>query len=331
MNSIISIIIPVYNVEAYLSECIDSIIGQTYKNLEIILIDDESIDSSGKCCDDYAKKDNRIKVIHKKNGGAASARNEGLKIATGEYLTFVDSDDYLDSNACEYMINKIQEHNADLIQCGLRYVYKNKKFDYRSNILVNELTEFDVETYLKRYTFDWTCGLACDKLFRREIFNGIFYETGHKIDDEFFTYRGVMNAKKIICSPKIFYNYRMRKSSVMHDNTYVEQMLFDKIDYLTKRRKNIVEKFPTLKQDFDLDYLDKLLFLSHDSIITVPVIIKIQDSLNAYLRNEKKCYMKLKFKIILFRFIYSNPLKIYDKYHKDDILRNDNRQDDYFK
>lgn len=322
MKNLISVIIPVYNIEDYIQECLDSVISQTYNNLEIILIDDESSDDSGKICDEYAKKDGRIKVIHKKNGGAASARNEGLKIATGEYLTFVDSDDYLDNNAYEYMIKQIQEHNADMIQCGLRRVYINQKVDYKSDVLVKKVTEFDVETYLKRYTFDWTCGLIWDKLFRRELFDGIYFETGHKVDDEFFTYQGVMNAKKIICSPEIFYNYRQRKSSVVNEKDSLEKMLFDRLDFLQKRRKNVVSKFPNLKQDFDFHYLDNLIYASKESFVTVDVIKQIQKQIKAYMKNEKHCKMNWKYRLLLLDLEYSNPKKIYRNRNKNEIIKN---------
>ena len=112
MNSLISVIVPVYNVEDYLDRCIESIINQTYKNLEIILVDDGSTDSSGKKCDEYALRDGRIKVFHKENGGVSSARNMGLDIATGDYIGFVDSDDLLEHNMYEMLLNNAEKHNV---------------------------------------------------------------------------------------------------------------------------------------------------------------------------------------------------------------------------
>ena len=107
MEDLISVIVPVYNVEKYLNKCIDSIINQTYKNLEIILVDDGSQDSSGKICDEYTKKDNRIKVIHKENGGVSSARNIGLNNATGEWIAFIDADDWVDEEYLQTLFNRI--------------------------------------------------------------------------------------------------------------------------------------------------------------------------------------------------------------------------------
>ena len=125
-NNLISIIVPIYNVEKYLKKCIDSIINQTYKNLEIILVDDGSPDNCGKICDEYAKKDNRIKVIHKENGGVSSARNVGVENATGEYIGFVDSDDYIEKDMYEVLINNLKKENADISIISNYEVYKNK-------------------------------------------------------------------------------------------------------------------------------------------------------------------------------------------------------------
>ena len=119
MNETISIIIPVYNVEKYLNKCLNSVIEQTYKNIEVILIDDGSTDNSGKICDEYAKNDIRIKIIHQQNGGVSTARNNGLEHATGKYITFVDSDDYIEKEMIETMAKKIMKKNADIVICGV--------------------------------------------------------------------------------------------------------------------------------------------------------------------------------------------------------------------
>lgn len=132
MNDLISIIVPVYNVEKYLNKCIDSIINQTYKNIEIILVDDGSTDNSGKICDEYLLRDSRIKVIHKNNGGLSSARNEGINISSGEYIGFVDSDDWVEPNMYEEMYKKILYSNADIVDCGYWKEYENKSIKYIS-------------------------------------------------------------------------------------------------------------------------------------------------------------------------------------------------------
>ena len=126
MDSLVSVIVPVYKVEKYLSKCLDSIVNQTYKNLEIILVDDGSPDNSGKICDEYAQKDSRIKVIHKENGGLSSARNAGLDIATGEYIAFADSDDSVHLDFVEKLYRAIKEENADIACCSVEDFIEDK-------------------------------------------------------------------------------------------------------------------------------------------------------------------------------------------------------------
>ena len=160
----ISVIVPVYNVEKYLSKCIDSILSQTYKNLEIILVDDGSPDSSPKICDKYKERDNRIKVIHKKNGGLASARNAGMDIATGKYIGFVDSDDMIAEDMYEVLLENMIKSNAEIAVC------------YKTDILENLQTgkgiveELNKTQALKKMVLGIEFGShACDKLFKREI------------------------------------------------------------------------------------------------------------------------------------------------------------------
>ena len=123
MNKLISIIVPIYKVENYLKRCIDSIINQTYKHIEIILVDDGSPDNCGAICDEYTKFDDRIKVIHKKNGGLSDARNCGIEISTGDYIIFIDGDDYVSKNMCEKLLIRALEHNADIVSCNFKEIY----------------------------------------------------------------------------------------------------------------------------------------------------------------------------------------------------------------
>ena len=262
MNDLISVIIPVYNVASYLSMCIESVLSQRYSNLEIILIDDGSNDGSERICDEYAKKDYRIIVIHKINEGAAAAKNVGLKMATGKYLSFVDSDDYLEPNAYEHMTRILQESNADIVQCSYRDVYRDKTVEHLlDNISMNQID------FLTQFTKDWTCALLWDKLYKRTLFDGIYFETGHKIDDEYFTYLGVMNANKIVRNSKVVYNYRKRASSIMYSSASIQQIITDRIDYLSKRRKDVIKRFPQLRIIFDTHYLNMMVLLSQSKNI----------------------------------------------------------------
>lgn len=308
----ISIIVPVYNVAAYLSDCINSILNQSYSQLEIILVDDGSTDGSGQLCDKYAQVDTRIKVIHQKNGGAASARNAGLSIASGEYLSFVDSDDFLADGAYEYMIAQMQLHQSDVIQCGFNNVY----LDYSGEqITIDSFTNFSKLDYLRRFTTDWTCGLLWDKLYRRELFDGIWFEEGHKIDDEFFTYQGIMNAHCIIHSPRIVYNYRKRKSSIMLQTESQQKIVLDKIDYLQKRRLKIITNYPELRQEFDYQFLSMLVILSKDAAATEESIKITQHMLEQYFSGDTHCKIDFSLRRQLFWLQHRNIYKILQSRH----------------
>ena len=283
MEKVISIIVPVYNVADYLEECVDSLLAQTYQELEIILADDGSTDSSPAICDRYAQQDSRVVVIHKENGGAASAKNEALKVATGQYLTFVDSDDYLEPDAMAHMQNLMDSHNAQVIQCCLRNVYTDHTVN---QIVMPEFRSFETVEYMKRFTKDWTCALHCGKLFYRELFEGVFFEVGNKIDDEFFTYRGIMNANKVIYAPKIVYNYRQRKSSVMLSPTSAQRIVMDRLDYLPKRRKTVISKFPQLRREYDLNFLDSMLYLAISPFATKESLVLEKELLKQYRRES---------------------------------------------
>lgn len=283
MSDIISVIIPVYNVEAYLPQCLDSVLTQSYSSLQIILIDDGSTDNSGVICDEYAAKDSRIHVIHQKNGGAAAAKNAGLRVATGKYLSFVDSDDYLEQDAYSFMVNQMLNFGADVIQCSFRDIFRNKEI---SHPIEMNRTDYTVTQYLELFTKDWTCGLLWDKLYVRSLFDGIFFEEGHKIDDEYFTYRGIMNASKIARSDRIVYNYRKRRSSVMLSTESSEQIVKDRIDYLSKRRINVIARFPELRKAFDRHFVEAMIILSRDPAVTKKSNKLIKNHLCTYLKEK---------------------------------------------
>ena len=275
----ISVIVPIYKVEKYIAECIESLTGQTYRDLEIILADDGSPDLCGAICDRYAQTDSRIIVLHLKNGGAAAARNAALRVATGAYIAFVDGDDYLEPDACEHLVQAMEATGADVVQGGLRYNYANGK-----NVRhpASEPRTLSTTEYLARFTEDWTCAIACDKLFRHHVLEGVFYEEGHLIDDEFFTYRGIMNARKIAYIPDITYNYRQRASSVMKDAARWERKNLDILNAVEKRRKDVCARFPDLKAHFENHYVDYLLYLAFTEQTTVNTIREIKKRLLAY-------------------------------------------------
>lgn len=277
MCDLISVIMPVYKVETYLAQSIESVLNQDHRNLELILIDDGSPDGSGAICDAYAAKDSRVRVIHQKNAGAAAAKNAGLRIATGTYLSFVDSDDYLEPNVLGYMLKTLQTQEADAVQFSFRDVYTNRTEPHLMiPCVMNE------KEYLTRFTKDWTCSLLWNKLYKRSLFEGIFFEEGHKIDDEYFTYQGFLNPCKVVFDDKIIYNYRKRASSVMGSPAAGEQRILDCIDSIVKRREKIHARWPELRRVFDENYLDAIWYLSENINSTEKSIEVLKSHLKGY-------------------------------------------------
>lgn len=285
MDNVISIIIPVYNVATYLSECLDSVLSQDYEALEILLIDDGSTDDSGVICDKYAEKDSRIRVVHQPNGGAAAAKNTGLQMATGEYLAFLDSDDYLEKDAYSHMMRLMHQYETDVVQCRIQYVFRNGTEDVSP---AHGHRQYSGKEYIGRYIEDWTCGLMTDKLYKRCLYDGVFFEEGHVIDDEFFTYQGIMNANKIICDDRIIYNYRVRRSSVMRSPELKEQRLLDCIDFLWKRRNHVIARFPEYRRLYNSDLLANMIGISRNVSCTEKTISCIKDTLKMYFRDENR-------------------------------------------
>lgn len=219
MKSLVSIIVPIYNVEQYLKKCIESIINQTLTNIEIILVNDGSTDNCGKIIDEYAKKDNRIIALHKENGGQASARNMGLDIASGKYIGFVDSDDWVDSNIYEMMYNSIEESKSDICVCGRKTYSSNEKLNYKLDI-TDETIDFryhKVEEYVSKRLFYKHTVSSCNKLYSKEIIekNNIRFKDVSYVgsEDTLFNYSILCCANSIRCIGKVYYNQLSREGS----------------------------------------------------------------------------------------------------------------------
>lgn len=280
MENVISVIIPVYNVQTYLPECLDSLIAQDYQDLEIILIDDGSKDNSGKICDEYAAKDSRIKVIHQPNGGAGAAKNAGLKAATGEYLAFLDSDDFLEPGAYSHMMAILKEQDADIVQCAFQRLFRDGAKPER----MANLTAENTEACMARVPWDWTLALLWNKLYRRSIFDGIFFEVGNIIDDEYFTYQGIMNAKKIVYDDRVVHNYRQRRSSVMNSPQSRVRILKNWMEFQNIRRKKVSARFPQLRRLYYTAYIDYLIQLTKNPWHTEETMKILKQAIADYLR-----------------------------------------------
>lgn len=231
----ISVIVPIYNVEDYLSKCIESVINQTYKNLEIILVDDGSPDNCPKICDEYAQTDSRIKVVHKPNGGLSDARNAGLDIATGEYIGFIDSDDYIDEHMYEEMLSAIENADADLCICGYDRVDddgKIKSSAHYNNALLSQEQAYEMLVQGNVYFI-----VAWNKLYKRDVFENLRFMKGRIHEDEFIMHHVYGECSKIVTLEKSYYNYLVRESSItgvvkgnLKQLDYVESYI-ERIDY----------------------------------------------------------------------------------------------------
>lgn len=210
----ISVIVPVYNVEQYLSRCVESILAQSYQNLEIILVNDGSKDASGKICDDYAGKDGRITVIHKENGGLSSARNAGLDMASGEYVAFVDSDDWIEQQSCEWMMDAMLRHGVKLV-CAGRYDVDGATGEREIGLCPQREEVISGEEMAGRiFTWDNCDSSACDKLYHRSLWAQHRYPQGVVCEDLPVIYRIALDAGKVAMLPKAVYNYYQRPGSI---------------------------------------------------------------------------------------------------------------------
>lgn len=281
----ISIIVPIYNVSDYVSMCIESIINQDYQNFELILVDDGSTDNSGKICDDYSKNYKNIVVIHKKNGGLSDARNAGIIAATGDYIMFVDGDDFLSSNDCLSLLNRVLEQNDfDIVQYKMFYFYqKNGKYILTSNVNYNRITGNKLEKLEKLICQGCFSPSACDKLIKADIIkkNNILFDKNLLSED-------------IMWSLKLFLN--IDNLSLINDKVYVYRQ--QRIGSITSnvREKNISDMYKIIKYWVEFDYNDvktKKLYYNYLAYQYV-ILITLLNKKNSFAEIRKNIY-ELKF------------------------------------
>lgn len=235
-HDLISVVVPVYNVHSFLDNCVKSILNQTYKNIEIILVDDGSTDDSGSVCDSYAKIDNRINVIHKANGGLSDARNIGIKKAQGSYITFVDSDDYIDKNYIESLYILITKNNSD-IACS-----RMKKTDSLNDKIINKNEKINIynsidaiKEILYQRNID---NSAPSKLFKKELFKNILFPVGFAFEDLDTMYKLFLQANKIVSTNFAYYLYYQREGSILH--TVKDKTINDLLTIIDNMNKNLI-------------------------------------------------------------------------------------------
>ena len=291
MADLISIIVPVYNVEKYLDQCVESIINQTYKELEIILVEDGSPDNCGSICDSWAKKDDRIKVFHVDNGGSARARNIGLLHAKGKYVGFVDADDFLMPSMYENLYQLATNLSAEIAECGYYKVTPDVMHNSLNNLEVKTIRSFNTEEALLENVRDTAVQqVVWNKLYLKRVIGNSFFTEGKYIDDEFWTYKIIGSAKKIVSTTEKLYCYRQQEASVMHQSFSLKRM--DALEAKLQRLKYIEEGFPSIVSEakcnlyFTCIYLQQMALKNMNKKEQMAMRKKIRNCLNSF-RIEK--------------------------------------------
>lgn len=266
MNELISVIVPVYNVEKYLRKAVQSIQNQTYKNLEIMLINDGSTDSSGDICDELAELDSRIVVIHKENGGVSTARNEAQKVAKGNYVIYVDSDDYIHEEMIQSLYEQLIAENADISSCSVMNVYQNSQTPQCSD--ENLYFVFNQEEFLREYLIGQRVqGTLGNKLIRKEITDQLEFPVGKIYEDAYYHLQLVQVAKKYVVHTKPYYYYYHRNQSLTTNPYHERDLVY--LDVYQKFYDLVQQQYPRIINEafFRLSYayfyiFDKMLLES---------------------------------------------------------------------
>lgn len=305
MDFVVSIVVPVYNVEPYLEKCVNSIVNQTYQNIEIILVDDGSTDGSGIKCDEFAQKDKRIIVIHKENGGLSDARNVGIEKATGDYIMFIDSDDWIDADTVECAVQAVKDNNADVAIFGMYIDYSNAPSKTRIPLIKGSFDGKTALIYLN--SFKNINEAACNKIYKTNLFNEIRYPKGKKCEDCFTTYKVFDISKTIVTIPFPKYHYFQRENSISKNSKvnmeYIEAAI-EQCDYI----KN---KYPDISYIGETAVAFTYLIISGQkhkrsySSDGMEEVFKSREYTNSVLKNR---YLSLSRKVQFFLFAYATKL-----------------------
>lgn len=320
----ISVVIPIYNVEKYLKKCIESVINQTYKNLEIILVNDGSTDNSKNIIDEYSLIDNRIKVINKKNGGLSDARNVGIEIAKGDYITFLDSDDWIELNMYEKLHEYIKQENADIVQCSYQEVYNeevdNQNIKEEIKIILGKESLYNLygENHVKTV-------VVWNKLYKIQLFDNIRFPKGKIHEDESTTYKLLYQANKIVdCNLPLVY-YRQRQGSIINSKFNIKKLdkleaFHERLEFYRKKNLKELEQI-TLLQILDFTNLFYIKIKDSDDIDNKDEILKLlrQSIKKDYILFIKNKYVSLKQKILITIFVLNKYMyyKIYKTFRKN--------------
>ena len=287
MKPLISVILPIYNVAQFLPRCIESVCSQTYDNLEIILVDDGSPDDCGDICDKYAEKDNRIVVVHKQNGGLSDARNKGAEIANGEYITFIDSDDYVTDTYVEYLYSLIEKYHTRMSLCTHTVVFEKGNNIIYGNGKDEVLT---TEICLERMLYDDVINTsAWAKLYETEMVRKFPYPVGKLFEDIATTYKFFMECGTIACGYKSQYFYMLRSSSIVYQKFNMKKLeLLEMTDIMAK---DVLKEYPQLKTSIRRRQLYAR-FSTLNQFQNVSGYKNEKKELISYIRKNKDCVIK---------------------------------------
>ena len=271
MQQVISVIVPVYQVDTYLDRCIESLLCQTYHNLEIVLVDDGSCDKCARICDDWAKEDYRIRVIHKKNGGLSDARNAGMPFATGNYISFIDSDDTVTQDYFEVMLHTMYAEKSDIIECGVVKFYEDNHFDaFQDDLSVTSYSAVDgLSGLINENPFHQH---VWNKIYKAELVLDVPFPFGKLNEDEFWTYQIFGRAKMVTKINKTMYCYFQRSGSIMGAGFNLRRL--DALEGKFNRQQYIEKNYPALASQARINLFSSCVFSGQSTL--------------KYLRNPEK-------------------------------------------
>jgi glycosyltransferase involved in cell wall biosynthesis len=292
VNPQVSIIVPVYNTGTYLKKCIDSIIAQTYASFELIIVDDGSTDASPQICDDYAKQDKRVKVIHKKNGGLSDARNVGINNSIGEYILFIDSDDWISANMIEELYNNSRKYDADMVISNYLCVNESGNDEGYYKLYIDFMVISGREAISKLYDPNQVYYIImCAKLIKRKLFDNLRFRVGTVNEDELLTHHLLDKCNKIVCLPQRHYYYYQRPNSIMHTKDISH--VFRRVKIQNERLKFIYDNnICEIRDKAHIYYWNTLINSYHELYKSLP-------RPKAYLLQMKREYNKIIIKMIL--------------------------------
>lgn len=318
MDKKISVIVPVYKVEKYLDKCVESIVNQTYKDLEIILVDDGSPDNCPEMCDQWAKIDNRIKVIHQNNGGVSNARNIGMESATGDFIAFVDSDDTIDSDMYEFLLDLMIENDADIAHCGYKHIYKDetKLINNTKKIVIQDRTE-SLKCLVGGYLFG---GGLWNKLIKKELVASIRFPENIKInEDVLFCFNVFIKSNKSVFADYPKYNYMAHESSTTEikkqEKSYEDRCFVNKQMYECLLSTELCNSAGSRYVSSLIDYYRFCAKTNKKKAKEVKdIIFSVFDIISCKRRSLRFSVRLLKFSPLVYRVVYS----IYNKFRKPD-------------